>query len=128
MLIWQTVVLDLSPCWVDLCLSLVQVIDSTRQFAVVVSLAKCIEGWEEGKMNDTRADLAGANSTLLLTNELVDVAQRLAASTGAEPAVALFGAAIKTLKEQFGDEAWIPVAECWLQTLIKAEIASKSCK
>lgn len=77
-------------------------------------------------MNGTEADLAGANATLALTNELIDVAQRLAAGTGAEPAVALFGAAMKILEEQFGEEAWMPLATCWLQTISKIENASTS--
>lgn len=77
-------------------------------------------------MTDNEADLAGANATLTLTNELIDVAQRLGAGTGAEPAVALFGAAMKILKEQYGDHSWVPLAQHWLQTVIKAENGATS--
>jgi len=77
-------------------------------------------------MTDTEANFAGINATLVLTNELIDVAQRLAAGAGAKPAVTLFGAAMKILKEQFGDEAWVPLAQQWLQTLIEAENGSTS--
>lgn len=72
-------------------------------------------------MTDAKTDFEGGNATLVLANELKDVAERLAADTGAEPAVALFGAAVKVLKEQFGDDAWAPLAQQWLRTLIEAE-------
>lgn len=72
-------------------------------------------------MTDATTDFEGGNATLVLANELKDVAERLAANTGAEPAVALFGAAVKVLKEQFGDDAWAPHAQQWLRTLIEAE-------
>ena len=72
-------------------------------------------------MTDAKTDFEGGNATFMLANELKDVAERLAGNTGAEPAVALFGAAVKVLKEQYGDEAWAPLAQRWLQTLIEAE-------
>lgn len=72
-------------------------------------------------MTDAKTDFEDGNATLVLANELKDVAERLAADTGAEPAVALFGAAVKVLKEQFGDDAWAPLLQRWLQTLIESE-------
>lgn len=72
-------------------------------------------------MTDATTDFEGGNATLVLANELKDVAGKLAAGTDADPAVALFGAAVKVLKEQFGNDAWAPLAQRWLQTLIESE-------
>lgn len=61
------------------------------------------------------------NATIDLANQLKEYAECKAILNGGDAASALFGAAMKMIKDELGDEHVVPVAKMWLSTIIAAD-------